>query len=108
MNRYHFDEHPHSIVFGMSLDDLYDNHRTNFDGINVGAGRTRHTALDWFLIPKSRPSIDKATLKEHYIEVPGMNGGLDLSESLTGSPLYNYIEGEFEFTIRNEKHYPIR
>ena len=103
MSREYFYRAPHSIVFATGLKHLYNNHKTNFDGINMGAGYTRHTSLDWFLVPKERPSIEKASVKEHYIDIPGANGGLDLTESLTGFPLYDYIEGEFEFTILNER-----
>lgn len=103
MSRYYLDRIPHSVVFATSLNDLYNNHTINFDGVNIGAGQTRHTSLDWFLAPVERPSIDEASVKEHYIDVPGANGGLDLTESLTGFPLYNYIEGEFEFNVLNER-----
>lgn len=105
--RYYLERCPHSIVFATSLNDLYNNHKVNFDGVNIGAGDTRHTSLDWFLAPTDRPSIDKAPLKEHYIDIPGTNGGLDLTESLTGFPLYDYIEGEIEFDILNERKLPI-
>ena len=103
MSREYLYRAPHSIVFAKSIRALYNNHKTNFDGINMGAGNTRHTSLDWFLVPKERPSIEKASVKEHYIDIPGANGGLDLTESLTGFPLYDYIEGEFEFTVLNER-----
>lgn len=106
MNRYYLERAPHSIVFASSVEDLYNNHKINFDGEHVGVGNTRHTSLDWFLVPTERPSIDKATVKEHYIDIPGVNGGLDLTESLTGFPLYNYIEGSFEFNILNERKLP--
>ena len=105
--RYYLERCPHSVVFATSLNDLYNNHKVNFDGVNIGAGNTRHTSLDWFLAPTDRPSIDKAPLKEHYIDIPGTNGGLDLTESLTGFPLYDYIEGEIEFDILNERKLPI-
>ena len=104
--RYYLDRGVHSVVFATSLDDLYKNHKINFNGINVGSGTTRHSYLDWFLVPKERPSIDKAPLKEHYIDIPGTNGGLDLSESLTGFPLYDYIEGEIEFIVMNDRKLP--
>lgn len=107
MSRYYLERLPHSVVFATSLNDLYNNHRVNFDGVNVGKGQTRHTSLDWFLSPTERPSIDKAPLKEHYIDVPGANGGLDLTEALTGFPLYDYIEGSFEFNILNDRKIPI-
>ena len=105
--KYYLEKVPHSIVFATSVGALYDNHRIHFDGSNIGAGHTRHTSLDWFLSPKERPSIEKASVKEHYIDIPGSNGGLDLTESLTGFPLYEFIEGEFEFTILNDKVIPI-
>lgn len=103
MTREYLYRAPHSIVFADSVHSLYDNHKTNFDGVNIGAGSTRHTSLDWFLVPKERPSIEKASVKEHYIDIPGTNGGLDLTESLTGFPLYEFIEGSFEFTILNDR-----
>lgn len=107
MSRYYLKRIPHSIVFALTLEDLYNNHKFNFDGIDIGAGKTRHTSLDWFLAPIERPSIEKASVKEHYIDIPGTNGGLDLSEALTGFPLYDYIEGSFEFNILNERKLPI-
>ncbi len=107
MSRYHLRRISHSIVFATTLEDLYNNHKINFDDTNIGAGKTRHTSLDWFMAPTERPSIEKAEVKENYIEIPGINGGLDLTESLTGFPLYNYIEGSFEFNILNDRKLPI-
>lgn len=107
MNKYLIERLPHSIVFATDLGSLYNNHKINLDTERAGAGNTRHTFLDWFLSPVERPSIDKAEVKENYIEIPGTNGGLDLTESLTGSPLYKYIEGTFEFKILNDRKLPI-
>lgn len=104
--KYNMNRIPHSIVFADTLKSLYNNHKINFDGKRVGSGHTRHTSLDWFLSPVERPSIDKAEVKEHYVDIPGMNGGLDLTESLTGFPLYNYIEGSFEFKVLNDRKLP--
>ena len=105
--RYHIERLPHSVVFAKSIEDLYKCHKFNFTGTNIGGGFVRHTFLDWFLSPVERFSIDKAEVKENYIDIPGSNGGLDLTESLTGYPLYNYIEGSFEFNILNERKLPI-
>ena len=107
MNKYLIERLPHSIVFATDLDSLYNNHKINLDTERAGAGNTRHTFLDWFLSPVERPSIDKAEVKENYIEIPGTNGGLDLTESLTGSPLYKYIEGSIEFKVLNDRMLPI-
>lgn len=107
MNKYLIERLTHSIVFATDLGSLYNNHKINLDTERAGVGNTRHTFLDWFLSPVERPSIDKAEVKENYIEIPGTNGGLDLTESLTGSPLYKYIEGSFEFKILNDRKLPI-
>ena len=106
MNKYYLNRIPHSIVFAKTLDSLFENHKINFDGKRAGSGTTRHTSLDWFLSPVERPSIDKAEAKENYIDIPGTNGGLDLTESLTGFPLYKYIEGSFEFKVLNDRKLP--
>ena len=103
MSRYHVEKMPHSIVFAKTFEDLYKNYRPHFDGMTIGAGKTRHTSLDWFMVPTERPSIEKAEVKEQYVDIPGTNGGLDLTESLTGFPLYNLIEGSFEFNILNDR-----
>lgn len=106
MNKYYLNRIPHSIVFAKTLNTLFSNHTINFDGKRAGSGSTRHTSLDWFLSPVERPSIDKAEVKENYLDIPGTNGGLDLTESLTGFPLYKYIEGSFEFKILNDRKLP--
>ena len=105
--RYHIERLPHGVVFAKTVADLYVKHTINFNGTNVGAGKTRNTYLDWFLVPTERPSLEIAPVKEHYIDIPGTNGGLDLTESLTGSPMYEFIEGSFEFTILNDRVLPI-
>ena len=105
--RYLMERAPHGIVFATKIKELFNNHTINFDGVNIGAGYTRHTYLDWFLVPTERPSIEKAPVKEHFIDIPGSNGGLDLTESLTGYPLYDFIEGDFEFNILNDRVLPI-
>lgn len=56
---------------------------------------------DWHLIPTSRPVFQQGTVKTNYIDVPGADGQLDLTESLTGYPVFNNREGSLEFIVAN-------
>ena len=59
----------------------------------------KNTWIDWHLIPTDRPSINTPERKTKTVDVPGMNGGLDFSESLTGYPVYENREGSIEFLV---------
>lgn len=58
---------------------------------------------DWYLIPTSRPVINPPQQKTNYVEIPGLNGILDLSESLTGFPTYQNRTGSIEFIVMNNQ-----
>lgn len=57
---------------------------------------------DWHLVPTSRPKFNTPPLKSKTIDIQGGNGLLDLSESLTGYPVYGNREGSFEFMVMND------
>jgi hypothetical protein len=59
----------------------------------------KNTWDDWHLIPSSRPLFNPPTVKTKTIDIPGGNGVIDLSESLTGYPVFNNREGSIEFVI---------
>ena len=61
----------------------------------------RNTYDDWHLVPEARPIIASPEVKTKYVEVPGAHGSLDLTDSLTGGPLYQNREGEIRFYILN-------
>ena len=61
----------------------------------------KNTWDDWCLIPNGRPIFTPPTQKTNYIDIPGANGSLDMSEALTGYPLFNNREGTFSFIIMN-------
>lgn len=60
-------------------------------------GTTYNTWDTWRLIPTSRPSIALPELRTKYIDIPGMQGKLDISDILTDGPLYEDRKGSFEF-----------
>lgn len=59
----------------------------------------KNTWDDWHLIPSSLPVFSPPGVKTNYIDIPGKSGSIDVTESLTGHPLYNSREGSFEFYV---------
>lgn len=62
----------------------------------------KNTWDDWHLVPSSRPLFNPPTVKTKFISIPGANGILDLTESLTKYPVYNNREGSIEFIVMND------
>lgn len=54
---------------------------------------------DWHLVPKNIPIIAPPEVQSNVIQVPGMNGGIDTTETLLGYPLYNMRSGSLEFYV---------
>ena len=66
-----------------------------FNGIN--------TWDTWWLIPSSRPVINPPGFKSNYIEIPGMDGSIDISTVLTGGyPTYSNRTGSIEYYVMRE------
>lgn len=61
----------------------------------------KNTWDDWHLIPSSRPVFNPPKLKTKYIEVPGSNVVIDLTDIMGGCPTYQYREGSIEFYVQN-------
>ena len=63
---------------------------------------SKNTWDDWHLIPSTRPVFVQPEQKIKTVDIPGGNGVLDLSQALTGYPIYNNREGDLEFNVVNE------
>lgn len=61
----------------------------------------KNTWDDWCLIPETEPIISPPTQKTNYLDIPGADGSLDLSEILTGYPIFNNREGSISFIAMN-------
>lgn len=62
----------------------------------------KNTWDDWKLVPSSRPLFNPPAPKVKTIEIPGGDGIIDLSQSLTGYPVYDNRKGSFEFYVMND------
>ncbi len=63
---------------------------------------SKNSYADWHLVPDGRPLVVMPELKTVTVDVPGSNGILDLSESLTGYPLYSNRSGSIKFHVLND------
>ena len=61
----------------------------------------KNTWDDWHLIPESRPVFLPPETKTNYVDIPGADGKLDLSEALTGEMLYKNRTGSINFYVDN-------
>lgn len=59
----------------------------------------KHSYHEWHLMFKSRPVISPPTPKTKYVEVPGADGALDMTNTLTGYTQYKNRKISFEFVI---------
>lgn len=57
----------------------------------------KNTWDDWHLIPTTRPVVLPPSIRTKYVEIPGMDGNIDITEVLTGRPSYNNRSGTMEF-----------
>lgn len=74
-------------------------HSVNF----VIDSTTRNTYDNWHFVPSERPVIAPPEVKENYVDLPGANGFLDLTEVLTGAVTYGPRTGTLEFMVESFK-----
>lgn len=88
----------HSILIGQ-FENTGEKDEYGRPKVQFNASYFRDTWKDYGLIPKEIPVIVPPEVQENTIEVPGSNGIVDLSEVLTGYPLYYNRSGSLEFYV---------
>lgn len=88
----------------MESSTLYDGaHSLTFRTLD---GKTiRNTWQHWYLIPSSRPVVAAPGVATNYVEIPGRGDPIDLTEYLTGQPVYGSRSGSWEFIVDNDHEY---
>lgn len=61
----------------------------------------KNTWADWYLIPSSRPVFNPPEPKTKFVDIPGADWHIDMSEVLTGDIAYNPRQGSLEFIVDN-------
>lgn len=70
-----------------------------YEGVHSVIFGNKHSWLDWHLVPLTKPVIPPPELVENFVDIPGANGQLDLTEVINGFPTYKSRSGEFSFVI---------
>ncbi len=65
-----------------------------------------NTYDEWKIVPTSRPVIKPPNYKKKTLDIPGANGLLDISEAITGFPVYENRTGSIEFIVLNDFDLP--
>lgn len=73
-------------------------HSITFD---FGEKNKKNTWDDWHLVSTSRPVFNPPAQKVKTIDIPGGDGVIDLSQALTGYPVFQNRTGSFEFIVPN-------
>lgn len=69
----------------------------------ISSGKTYHTLRDWGLAIGNNNYIKEPVQETLYVDVPGMNGFLDMSEINTGHPVYKYRMLELKVGAFNKR-----
>ena len=64
----------------------------------------KNTWDEWHLVPTSRPIVNPPKVRTQYIDLPGGNGFIDLTELLTGGPTYGSRTGSWAFIAHPDYH----
>lgn len=74
----------------------------NFHSVTFqSATESKNSWKDWHLVPMTRPVINPPTQKTSVVDIPGADGVIDLSEVVSGKPVYNNRTGSIEFLVQN-------
>ncbi len=77
-------------------------HSITFEKAYAQLSVSKNTWDDWHLVPSSRPVVNPPSVKTKTVDIPGGNGLIDLTESLSGYPTYNNRTGSIEFIVVND------
>lgn len=62
----------------------------------------KNTYEDWHLVPTSRPVVNPPQPKFSFIDIPGGNGSIDLTEANGMELVFENREGSWEFLVLND------
>lgn len=76
-------------------------HSVSFIRTINGEEVRKNSWSDWHAVPSSRPHPQPPEPKTNYVDIPGANGSIDMSEAVAGHILYQNVKGDIELILRN-------
>lgn len=74
---------------------------TFFESMDLEPEYAKNSWDDWHIISPKRLLFNPPPLKTHYIDIPGADGQIDLTEALVGRPVFGNRTGTFDFLVMN-------
>lgn len=68
----------------------------------AGWGSWNDICNTWHLVPEGQPMVNPPPLKSQMLNLPGTDGFIDLTEAITGFPLYGARTGSMSFFVLND------
>lgn len=84
-----------------------DIYLSNYYDESVRVSTPLNTWDTFHMVAEKRPYIAPPEPKYEYIDVPGRDGSLDYTQSLSGYPNYNNRTGSWDFIIVNDFYEPV-
>lgn len=69
-----------------------------YHSIKIGI---KNTWDDWHLVSSSRPLVNPPSPNTHFVDIPGGDGVIDLTDSISGRVTYGNRTGSWEFYVVN-------
>lgn len=69
-------------------------------GVTFTVGNTsKRTWTDWSMVSEEPVAVEPPQVKTNYVQVPGANGSIDLTNAVAGHVLYDNVEGSIQFIV---------
>jgi hypothetical protein len=69
-------------------------------GVTFTIGNTsKRTWTDWSMVSEEPVAVEPPQVKTNYVQVPGANGSIDLTNAVAGHVLYDNVEGNIQFVV---------
>lgn len=90
----------HSITFYTPPSAVLTSMTVDYTTAGIGSN-PKNTWYDWHLVPSARPVFNPPAIRTNYVEVPGRNGYLDFTNSLSEN-IFGAREGSITFLVMND------
>lgn len=89
----------HSITFEIEGDNDQIAEKSGSNSDMFYTAVRYNTWNNWHLIPTTRPVVAQPTPNYTYVDIPGADGSLDITDYLIGRPTYSDRTGSFDFYV---------
>lgn len=90
----------HSLTFYVPPKTVISNNRTDWWEGDLLGTTPKNTWYDWHIVPTSRPVFAPPQVRNNFVEIPALDGYLDLTDLFGNS--FGSREGSINFVVLND------